>query len=246
MSGTLNTILSTADSNLVFVAGGRERRLIVRRFAHARSMRLSVDPRDGAVRLSLPRRTSLAKALRWAESRRDWIEAALAELPRPLAIEPGAVVPFDGSRLVVDWVRSAPRTPVRTNDRLRLGGPAESVPRRVLAWLRAEAARVLAAETRTLAAAHDIEVRRITVGDPRSRWGSCTEAGDIRYSWRLIMAPSAVRLATVAHELAHRVHMNHGIEFHALVAELLGTDPAPARSWLKRHGAELYWVGAPG
>jgi predicted metal-dependent hydrolase len=105
---------------------------------------------------------------------------------------------------------------------------------------------VLVAETRTLADAHGIGVGSVTVGDPRSRWGSCTAAGDIRYSWRLIMAPSTVRHATVAHELAHRVHMDHGGAFHALVAELLGADPAPARAWLRRHGSSLYWVGAPG
>jgi predicted metal-dependent hydrolase len=246
MPATSNIILSTASSDLVFAGGGRERRLVVRRFDHARAMRLSVDPRDGAVLLSLPRRLSLAKALRWAEERREWVERALAELPRPLTIEPGAILPFDGGRLTVDWQRDAPRSPVLVGDRLCLGGPAESVARRVLAWLRAEAGRVLAAETRALAVAHDIVVHRISVGDPRSRWGSCSAAGDIRYSWRLIMAPAAVRHATVAHELAHRVHMNHGLEFHALVAELLGADPTPARAWLKRHGTELYWVGAPG
>jgi predicted metal-dependent hydrolase len=242
----LSTTLSTADSDLVFVAGGRKRRLIVRRFDHARSMRLSVDPRDGAVRLSLPPRTSLARALRWAEGRRDWVEAALAELPRPLAIKPGVELPFDGRILIVDWRRDAPRTPVRIRNRLQLGGPKESISSRVLRWLRAEAGRVLAEETRALAEIHGIDVGRVTVGDPRSRWGSCTAAGDIRYSWRLIMAPRSVRHATVAHELAHRIHMDHGPRFHALVAELLGADPEPARLWLKHHGAELYWVGAPG
>jgi hypothetical protein len=246
MSAISNTILSTASSDLIFAAGGRERRLVVRRFDHARSMRLSVDPRDGTVRLSLPRRTSLAKALRWAEERRDWVEAALAELPHAIRIEPGAALPFDGGTLIVDWQRDAPRAPVRKGDRLRIGGPAESLSRRALAWLRAEAGRVLAAETRALAESHDIAVGRVSVGDPRSRWGSCTAAGDIRYSWRLIMAPPSVRQATVAHELAHRVHMHHGPEFHALVAELFGADPAPARVWLKHHGAALYWVGAAG
>lgn len=242
----MNITLSTGNSDFFFVAGGRKRRLIVRRFAQARSMRLSVDPRDGTVRLSLPSRTSLAKALRWAESRREWIEEALAELPRPVAIKPGAVLPFEGRDLIVDWKRSAARAPVRTGNRLRLGGPVESVSRRVLAWLRAEAARVLVAETRALAAACGIEVGRVTVGDPRSRWGSCSAAGDIRYSWRLIMAPRSVRKATVAHEVAHRVYMDHGPKFHALVEELLGADPGPARVWLRHHGSGLYWVGASG
>ncbi len=238
--------MSTESSDLVFAAGGRKRRLVVRRFDHARSMRLSVDPRDGTVRLSLPRRTSLAKALRWAEERRAWVEATLAELPQAVRIEPGVALPFDDGTLIVDWREKLPRTPERVRNRLRLGGPAESVSRRVLAWLRAEAGRVLTAETRALAKRHRITVGKISIGDPRSRWGSCTASGNIRYSWRLIMAPSWVRQATIAHELAHRVHMDHGPRFHALVAKLLGDDPADARDWLKDHGSALYWVGAPG
>jgi predicted metal-dependent hydrolase len=238
--------LSTENSDLVFSAGGRRRRLVVRRFDHARSMRLSVDPRDGTVRLSLPPRASLAKALRWAEERRAWVEATLAELPKPVRIVPGVALPFDGGTLIVEWRKSWARAPERVRNQLRLGGPAESVSRRVLLWMRAEAGRVLDAETRALAKRHRITVGKVSVGDPRSRWGSCTASGDIRYSWRLIMAPPSVRQATVAHELAHRVHMDHGPRFHALVAKLLGDDPEPAREWLKRHGSALYWVGAPG
>src|SRR4051812_40479194 len=148
MSGTLSITLSTENSDLVFSAGGRRRRLIVRRFDHARSMRLSVDPRDGTVRLSLPPRASLAKALRWAEERRSWVEATLAELPKPIRIIPGVALPFNGGTLIVEWRKSWPRAPERIGDRLRLGGPVESVSRRVLSWLRAEAGRVLIAETR--------------------------------------------------------------------------------------------------
>ena len=84
---------------------------------------------------------------------------------------------------------------------------------------------------------------RVGIGDPLSRWGSCSSGGTIRYSWRLVMAPDFVRRATVAHEVAHLVHMNHGPVFHALVAELHGADPRPARLWLRREGAGLHGIG---
>jgi predicted metal-dependent hydrolase len=102
---------------------------------------------------------------------------------------------------------------------------------------------LLERETRAFAERAGVAVSRVSVGDPISRWGSCSARGSIRYSWRLILTPDWVRRATVAHELAHRVHMNHGPAFHALVAELLEEDPTPARQWLRRHGASLQRFG---
>ncbi len=37
--------------------------------------------------------------------------------------------------------------------------------------------------------------------------------------------------------------MNHGPDFHRLVATLVGDDALRARTWLKREGAGLYWFG---
>ena len=60
------------------------------------------------------------------------------------------------------------------------------------------------------------------------------------YSWRLILCPPDVRRATVAHELAHLLHMDHIPAFHAAHARILGEDPKPARAWLREHGAGLH------
>jgi predicted metal-dependent hydrolase len=57
------------------------------------------------------------------------------------------------------------------------------------------------------------------------------------------MAPPAVLQATVAHEVAHRVHMNHGPDFHALVSSIYGANPDAERQWLRDNGSALYWVG---
>jgi predicted metal-dependent hydrolase len=235
--------LSTANSELIFEGGGRSRTLEIRRMAQARRMRLSVDPRDGVVRLVLPKRAALKAALVWAGGQRDWIEAALAALPDPQPIVPGGVVPFRGDPLTIVWDSAYPRAARRDGDRLLLGGPAEAVPARVLRWLRQQAATELARQTALFAARAGVTVGRVSVGDPRARWGSCSVTGDIRYSWRLILAPANVCEATVAHEVAHRLHMDHSPRFHAAVAQLLGRDPAPERAWLRRHGADLYWLG---
>jgi predicted metal-dependent hydrolase len=199
----------------------------------ARAMRLRVDRRTGEVVLTIPKRASRRRALAWAEGHRDWIEARLAEVAPATPLVPGASVPL----------YDRPRTPRREEGRVIVGGPAEGLEARLLRWLQRQALDLLAAETAEFAAKAGVKVARIGVGDPLSRWGSCSASGGIRYSWRLILAPDWVRRATVAHEVAHRVHMNHGPDFHLLVERLLGTDPKPARLWLRRHGPFLHRIG---
>jgi predicted metal-dependent hydrolase len=206
-------------------------------------MRLSIDPRLGAVRLTLPRRASERAGRAWAEAQREWIECQLAALPVPQTIAPGATLPYRGDQLLVDWSPDYSRVVRRDCDRLRVGGPIEGVARRVVTWLKREALHQLDLETHTVAAKAGVTIGRVSVADPRTRWGSCSARGDIRYAWRLIMAPPFVLSSTVAHEVAHRLHMDHSPAFRAAEAWLYGADPEPARAWLRLHGAGLYWVG---
>ncbi len=214
----------------------------VMRHARARTMRLLLDRTTGRARLVVPKRAALKGALAWAESKRDWLTAQRAGLPEARPLVPGATVTIDDMPLTIVW-REGPRAVVREGDALVLGGPVETVPRRVEAWLKRAALDLLTADTRHYSSRAAVTVERVAVGDPRGRWGSCASSGAIRYSWRLVLAPSWVRRATAAHEVAHRVHMNHGAAFHALVGELYGSDPAPARAWLRKNGAALHWVG---
>jgi predicted metal-dependent hydrolase len=198
---------------------------------------------QGSVQLTVPRRVSQRKALEWAAGHRDWIEAQLARVAPPQRLAPGAAVPLYARPHIVDWSAERSRIVKLDGDHIVAGGPLEGLEARILRWLKRHALDTLARETAQYAAKAGVAVSRIAVGDPLTRWGSCSSSGAIRYSWRLILAPDHVRRATAAHEVAHRIHMHHGPEFHALVAELYGEDPKPAREWLRRHGATLHRIG---
>ena len=229
-------------SELRFAGGEAELKLVVS--PRARVMRLRVDRRSGAVVLTVPRRVSRRQALDWAAGHRAWVEAQLAKIIPASTLGDGAELPLYGAPHLICWDAAASRVPKREAGRLIVGGPAETLEARILRWLRRHAADILSLETKEFAAKAGVSVSRVGVGDPVSRWGSCSSSGAIRYSWRLILAPEWVRRATVAHEVAHRVHMNHGPDFHALVERLLGADPKPARLWLRRHGAALHRIAA--
>lgn len=237
MPVSLKTILSTpAEPRFA----GRPIKVI--RHAAARVMRLRVDPRDGAVRLTIPSRASLRRAYRWVEEQRGWVEGELAKLSPRRSFEPGSELVVAGEPMRVLHCAES-RNVRREGAVLRVGGAAEMFEARVVRWLKAEARRVMAEETQALAVRVGLSVGSVAVGDTRSRWGSCSAKGDIRYSWRLILAPPFVRSATVAHEVAHLVHMNHGPAFKRLERELLGASPEPARAWLRAHGSSLHQYG---
>jgi predicted metal-dependent hydrolase len=209
----------------------------------ARRMKLMVDPRDGAVKLIIPPRAALGPAMDWVKTQDQWIARQIEKLPMPTPIAPGMIVPLAGKELELDWAPGHPRGPKQEGGRIIVGGPRELLETRLVRWLKRQALELLEAETRAIGAKAGVTIGKVGIGDPRTRWGSCTADGDIRYNWRLVLAPDYVRRATVAHEVAHRVHMDHSRAFHALVAKLHDGDPKLARHWLRNHGSTLHWFG---
>lgn len=236
-----NIISSIVSSEPALELGGAP--IVLRRTPGARRLRLRVDPRTRTVLLTVPARISQRRALAWASEHGEWVARTLADMPRGTAIEPGAEIPYRGQPHRLAWEKSRPRRITAGEGVLLAGGPVDGLDARVLRWLRGEALALLTQETEEFVGKAGVMTPRVGVGDPVSRWGSCSSSGTIRYSWRLILAPDFVRRATVAHEVAHLVHMNHGPDFHCLVAQLLGADPRPARLWLRREGATLHRLG---
>ena len=234
--------MSTAnfDGDAAILVDGVVVPVRVCRSARARSYRLTIDGARGGLRLSLPARANLKKALGWAQDHEGWVRAQMAKQPAITPLAHGAIFPLEGREVTIHWVEGATRTIRLEGDRLLLGGAAESVGARVQRWLVMRARAVLETESQALAREHGLIVASVGVGDPRSRWGSCASSGAIRYSWRLILCPPEVRRATVAHELAHLLHMDHSPAFHAAHRRIHGADPRPAREWLRIHGAGLH------
>ncbi len=102
-------------------------------------------------------------------------------------------------------------------------------------WLQTEASSIAVPILQRHAQNMEVEVPQLRFRETQSRWGSCSSNGAITLNWRLVHAPLEVMEYVVIHELAHRVHMNHSVEFWHLVET---HDPGYRihRGWLKRHG----------
>ena len=218
----------------------------VRVSPRARRMALRLHPAVDSVELVLPKGASLAVALGFLDGRRGWIAAQLARMPPRILFIDGATVPVLGvdRELVLQELEQRGRRPVftLTQTSIEVTGDEASLARRTRAGLADLARDLLAAKSRTLAAHLGKPVARISVGDPHSRWGSCASSGNIRYSWRLVMAPESIMDYVVAHEVAHLAEMNHSHRFWRVVEDL-APGHETARSWLKRNGPQLLRYG---
>lgn len=224
--------------------GGGHLRLSVN--PRARRISIRIDGRRGEAVAVAPSERRLADAVAFARSKADWIAERLTARPAGAALEPGAVIPFEGRTARLEAVAgSGAARLVTTPDGPQIvsGGEGEAFSRRVLNLLKRLARDRLAART---------EVHRTTLGQPPvtiaindagTRWGSCTpRTRSIRYSWRVILAPPEVLDYLAAHEVAHLVHADHSPAYWSVVRGLIG-DPRPHRAWLRTHGAALHAIG---
>jgi len=215
----------------------------IRPIRGARRMRLRYDDVRGVLKLTCPPRTGRRAALTWALDQREWIEAQLARALPGEPFAPGASIPVEGRETHLVWSEGESRTPRLGDDTLSCGGPLEGFERRIERFLKRRALDVMSAEVAEFARAAECAARGVSIGDAGTRWGSCSSNGRIRLSWRLILAPPQVRRYVVAHEVAHLVQLNHGPEFKALEARLLGPGVSEAKAVLRRVGPRLRRLG---
>jgi predicted metal-dependent hydrolase len=221
-------------------------RIHVRVSAKARRVSLRVDAADGRIVLVHPRRTSAKTVLAFAAAKRDWIIAQLAALPARVAFDDGVAIPLRGTPHVLRFAPEERGGVWREDGVIVVAGRREHAPRRLTDWLKAEARAAIAPLARVMAERLGRRIDRVTVRDTSSRWGSCSRAGALSFSWRLILAPDHVFTYVVAHEVAHLTHMDHSAAFWRTVGQLMpqGAEEAKsARDWLRRHGAVLHGYG---
>lgn len=104
--------------------------------------------------------------------------------------------------------------------------------------LKKQAKADLAARVARYAPLVGISYGRITVRAQKTRWGSCTRAGNLNFNCLLMLCPDQVRNYVVIHELCHRKEMNHSARFWAEVAKVCPGYGA-CRRWLKENGGAL-------
>jgi len=227
--------------------GGQSFKVALKRRPTAKRITLRVSHATGEVVLTIPERTDVALAQKFADSHGEWIAGRLAKVPDRVPFEPGALVPLRGvPHRIVHWssIRGVTRADCDSAGKpiIAVAGEPGHVARRVRDFMEAEARRDFAVAVRKHTAQLGVPAKRITVRDTKSRWGSCSANGALNFSWRLVMAPPFVLDYLAAHEVAHLRELNHSQRFWKITYQLCPrTDEAEA--WLKTYGSALHRIG---
>lgn len=213
-------------------AGSALPEFTVRRSARARRVRLTVTPRDGLV-VTLPPGVPHAAAADAVRAKRAWADGALARVAQrraELAAGPDALVPHAvalravGRVLPVEYRAtsraSAHARAVERGTLLVVSGDiddAEACLHALRRWRDRAARRYLPPLLETYAAGLGVQPARVTVRLQRSRWGSCSSAGNISLNGNLLFLPPELTQLVMVHELAHLRHRDHSGRFYDLL-----------------------------
>ncbi len=214
-----------------------------------RKKTVSIQVGRGRVRVIAPKRLPERQIRQILERRGPWIQAKLEiqqSLPGPREYVSGEPFTYLGRTYSLKVLRGFP-----PGVKLKNGTLAVSVPRppaageggrgvrdQLKAWYWTRADRHLREKTRARAQALDVTPGSVSLKNYRSRWGSCGVHGDIRYNWRIIIAPPGIVDYLVVHEVCHLRHLNHSSAFWACV-ESQYPDYRECRAWLKANGITL-------
>ena len=79
---------------------------------------------------------------------------------------------------------------------------------------------------------------RVLIREQKTRWGSCSADGTLRFSWRLAMVDWDLIDSVAVHELAHLEVMNHSPDFWEVVLRVM-PDARDRRRRLGEAGRNL-------
>jgi len=222
-----------------------------------RNIRLTVSGRNG-VRISAPRYVPERELHAMVSEKAEWILDRVREFEKLEDEQPrwqyrdGASVLLQGKWTplrVETWQKNSGRIHL-AEDRIVIQVPEhmrkrDDVLRDLFErWIRRWAAQELPRRMDYHASLMQLRHRRVSVRDQRSKWGSCSAAGNISLNMRLMLVPPETANYIIIHELAHLRELNHSPRFWHIVEQYCPDRRAHQR-WLRDHGW-LLEMGGPG
>jgi len=211
--------------------------------SNRRSLSLEVKP-DGRLIVRAPQSATQAQINAIVTKKAAWIQKAKAKLAlkyselKPKTFFPGEHFWYLGNQYPLQLTERQ-RPPLELDGVFLLSRSAQTRAKQVfIDWYRQETRTITQELIHHYLQQYPFKVNQVRITSARTRWGSCSGAANLNFTYRLCMAPLDVIEYVVVHELAHLKHRNHSKDFWSAVATIKPDYPN-ARMWLKQHGVLL-------
>ena len=200
-----------------------------------KTISLSVNE-DGSIVVKAPKYVRDAQIARMIERHKLWIARRRRESEQfRLDLSDGAALMLFGKR----YVLAAGRHAVLKEDTIYL--PKKDRAAALIALLKNLARITMTDLTHNIAIQYGFSFGRIRITSARGRWGSCSQAGTISYSFRTAFLTQTEALYVAVHELCHTRHMDHGALFWREVAKIL-PGYLEIRKGIRAKGVIMRWL----
>ena len=186
----------------------------------SRSLKISLE-HNGLVRVTIPAWAPYAAGLKFALSKKAWIEK---HRPTPIILTSGLAIGKNHHlELVASDVKS-PKSRIVGNqivisypvawspDRIEVQSLAETAS---IKALRQQATTLLELRLKELAGQHGFGYKSLSIKQLKGRWGSCDQDKNIVLNLFLIQLPWECIDYVILHELIHTKVLKHGSDFWA-------------------------------
>ena len=206
---------------------------VVRSARRKKTVAITID-RDRAVVVAAPLKTRNADIEEIVTKRAGWILRKLQEenpRPQPRQLVSGESLYYLGRAVPIHVQTTFGPTPsVKLEDwsfRIECPGYLEGKERQtalreaLMGWYWTRAGEAIRQAVERWQPKVDRKPARIALGNQKSLWGSCSSKGNLRFNWRIVMAPPELIDYVVVHELCHLVVANHSSKFWEQVEHLI-------------------------
>lgn len=212
-------------------------------YSHRSTIALIIQP-DGTLTVRVPPRTPESQIREFVEGHANWIhkkqlQIQAAPTPPLKFYHDGELFLFLGKEYPLKLVsHSQTGLIMRENIFYLSKANLPSARESFIHWYKAQAREVISGRVSLYAQVNGFAWQKIRISSARTRWGSCSAAGNLSFTWRLVLAPLEVIDYVVIHELVHTTIKNHSTRFWQRVVELM-PDYKKRMAWLKKNGRFL-------
>lgn len=220
----------------------------LRKSRRAKRLSIHISP-GGTVSVVIPYVLSYRDGVVFLEKKKEWVHKTLGTLDRN---KPPEIKLRQGENAFTQYSRIflKPTLTEKIRDRITGGkvlitypsGWPVNDPRLVSAiniiyveTLRREAREKLPERVRQLADYFGYSYRRIFLKNMKTRWGSCSAAGNINLNIHLMQLSPHLIDYVILHELVHTVHKNHGPGFWTELDRITGKAKTLDKELKKNH-----------